>query len=524
MRHWIVVTLWMFLAASGPALGSDLLLYYDFEAPDVATDGQATDVSGNGLHGTISASGTGSFSYVADAPAATGSSQSLDLVEVSSGNLARLSRSITTAQLDFNADNFTWAGFFKRRDTASHDMILHIGQGDGYGGENELYVVAPYNSQTVQLHHYAPQDVNITSGTLALNTWHHAAVVREGANISLYVNGQLVGSDSSFALNMSQSSPVYFGGQNNGGLDRDFDGQLDDQAIWSAPLSSFAIENLANGNFTPLTAPTQRSPDLFLYYSYESPDTTADGLATDNSGHGRTGTLAASGAGGFAYAADKPTGIFGTQSLRLDDNGAANVARLSRSISTAELDFSNDDWTFATWFKSVDTSGVNYVFHIGAGDGFGNDNELYLNATGSSLQLQHHYDNGANIRDIDITASSLDLTQWHHVTVVHDAAAGELRFYVDGQLIGTGSSANFGMLQSNDFVVGGFAGSMTGGSTDRYFDGYLDETALWARTLDGHEIASLFSGEQLTYSVIPEPTAAAALSLAALALIRRRRA
>ena len=104
------------------------------------------------------------------------------------------------------------------------------------------------------------------------------------------------------------------------------------------------------------------------YYSFEAPDTTADGLATDYSGHHRDGTLSAYGTGSYSYAASAPAVLAGTQSLRLDEAGTAelhNAARLTLDLSASELDFSNDSWTFAGWYNRADIDSNDFIFHLG---------------------------------------------------------------------------------------------------------------------------------------------------------------
>lgn len=86
---------------------------------------------------------------------------------------------------------------------------------------------------------------------------------------------------------------------------------------------------------------------------------------------------------------------------------------------------------------------------------------------------------------------------WTHLAAVHDATADETRLYVNGGLQATGTApgagASDGPLQFGRALS---AGSATG-YTD-YFDGSIDEVALWQRPLTDTEIADearLVSGE-----------------------------
>ncbi len=222
------------------------LLTYDFERPDTSTADVVPDASGLGRDGTLEAIGTGAATLQTDVP--TGF-RSLDLAENGGANAARLSRVLTTSEIAFNSSDWTIAGWFKRRDSASEDMIWHLNNGDGYGTNEELYLMAN-GASSLTLHHYPGPDVAIVSTAATPGVWHHFAVVRSGATISLYLNGALVGSDSAFVLDINQAYPLIFGGHTDSSATyapRWFDGRLDELAVFSAALSPAQITTLAGG-------------------------------------------------------------------------------------------------------------------------------------------------------------------------------------------------------------------------------------------------------------------------------------
>ena len=49
-------------------------------------------------------------------------------------------------------------------------------------------------------------DVYSSNGTLALNTWHHLALVRNSSTLSLYRNGGLVASTTGVSFNFTQTN------------------------------------------------------------------------------------------------------------------------------------------------------------------------------------------------------------------------------------------------------------------------------------------------------------------------------
>ncbi len=228
-----------------------MILAYDFDEPDPSSPNTAPDVSGSGREGVIDFAGAGSFSLVPDKPAQLGGqgSRSIDLVE-NTTTAARVQRTLTATELDWNAHDWTASGWFKRRDTTTNDMVWHISGGDGFGSNDEIYVNCPQGTSTVRLQHHNGTgfDVDLVQTGIAADTWHHFAVVRGGTTLSFFVDGTLVGSDSAFTFALDQNSPLVFGGHATTGFpDRWFDGQLDDLAVFNAALSPAEISILANG-------------------------------------------------------------------------------------------------------------------------------------------------------------------------------------------------------------------------------------------------------------------------------------
>ncbi len=227
-----------------------MILAYDFDPPDPTVSTEQPDVSGNGRNGTLDAIGTGTFTLQSDVPSALGrDGRSLDLAENGGANAARLSRVITTTEIDWDTSDWTFTGWFKRRDSGNEDMIWHLNNGDGFGTGEELYLMARGTS-TLTLHHYPGPDVNIESTAATPGVWHHFAVVRSGSTMSLYLNGALVGSDNTFTLATAQVPPLIFGGHTDVSATfapRWFDGKLDELAVFNTALAPAEITTLFNG-------------------------------------------------------------------------------------------------------------------------------------------------------------------------------------------------------------------------------------------------------------------------------------
>lgn len=77
------------------------------------------------------------------------------------------------------------------------------------------------------------------TGSFASNTWHHAVLTYDGANISIYMNGELQATKA-FALNTTFGALTFFNGSTNLGLD--------DLKIYNRAISQTEVTNLYNNN------------------------------------------------------------------------------------------------------------------------------------------------------------------------------------------------------------------------------------------------------------------------------------
>lgn len=255
----LCVSVLLLTAVTAPA--ASLLVYYD---GTLDAGNALVDQSGNNYHAAFDANGTATTPTVSTTgPAYTGSGSYVSLPGNGSNQSGRFA--VTTSggfAYDFNNQSWSMSMFYNRQSSATVDTLFHIGAGDGYGGENELYAWATNGNTTLSLQHYPGPDVNIGANSkMNVDAWHHLAVTftTSGLNdgtglLSYYVDGVLVGTDNS--VFMDTNNTFYFGGQGYSILtDRNFLGFMDDMALFNGALSAGDIAALSSGSQTPMTIP-----------------------------------------------------------------------------------------------------------------------------------------------------------------------------------------------------------------------------------------------------------------------------
>lgn len=187
------------------------------------------------------------------------------------------------------------------------------------------------------------------------------------------------------------------------------------------------------------------------------------------------------------------TGIEGTGA----DIELSNSEHLSiTDASQTGLDLSGD-FTIQTWvkFESLPSNG--------AGMGIITKDTL---TTANAYFMSVFTSGGVVYAYNQVNRTTTDLVQnfaawnpstgvWYHLLLVYDASAGNLKFYVDNSLLANNTDGTVTSIQNNSlpFSIGSHDGK-------RFFDGVIDEVAVWSKVLSSTERADLYnSGSAIPY-------------------------
>ncbi|MFC1774847.1 LamG-like jellyroll fold domain-containing protein [Nanoarchaeota archaeon] len=171
--------------------------------------------------------------------------------------------------------------------------------------------------------------------------------------------------------------------------------------------------------------------------------------------------------------------------------------------------------TVSVWMKSTDTSGQSAIFKVidDPNNNPGIEDVVY------AIEPNRRINSGCSISNVGgstlfyirgedgdalgayITTDIYD-GEWHHIAWrLIDATANSMEIYVDGVTQSFAESCTAGPSGFDNWVDDLFVGAQNnrGNSVDLYFDGDLDEVAIWNRTLSVEEIVNIYNRQKGNY-------------------------
>ena len=322
--------------------------------------------------------------------------------------------------------------------------------GAGTGNPNRFYVGNYSNGKW----DFGIAQHGISAGTgqvTASNEWTFLTVIVDGANATLYVNGQSTVTWSDIASSFTLGEDFRIGGKVGTSL---YNGQIEEVAIWDTALTSEEIKQLyeeQKGQWL--------DQNLMAYYKFNE----ASGTTVFDSARGHDGTLTN---GDFSK-----LGMWDTNSLVL--NGSNTQVDLGASVLPSDKNFTISAWVkpdrangwLQGWISAAKTSGDTWCVTIH------DTGTTIINSSGSSITL----------------TGSTTIGAWNHQVLTR--TENTYKFYINGTLLDTDTLT--GDLRCN---VGGysgktvFGGTFNSGSYQGYYDGQIDEVKVYDRPLSVDEI------------------------------------
>ena len=403
-------------------------------------------------------------------------------------------------------ENFSISAWIKtnQSEISSHrynDPAI-IGTKQGYGDSND-FVLTNYNGNLAWFDELGTGEHSYDTGTfIADGTWHHVAVTRSGSSLEFYVDGTNVGSDTT-GTDLVRDDDIEIGRALwSGSLY--LNGSIDEVNIYKRALSASEIrQNYNKGMLSNIstTTPSITSSRVIAGWRDElggryrntfygdaptvepiTPtehnilvahfDETGGNNALDSSRNNHNGIITS---------ATRTSGRFGP-ALKFD--GVDDLVSFgdfgSQDSVTISMYAKFDKWT-------NDTSAARALF----------DTREDVSGTNSKDGVRiENYDNTlkiwigdtSNNAGTDTTLTSSDVVgKWNNFLITYTRSTKAYAFYFNGELKASGTSTYQPSTSwFSNFVVG--VGYERDNSIIRYFNGSIDDVAIWNRTLSAQEI------------------------------------
>jgi hypothetical protein len=275
-----------------------------------------------------------------------------------------------------------------------------------------------------------------TSTTPApLNQWSHLALVKDGSNATLYLNGKSIATRGSLGSLRNSTAPLTIGANSSGS--HPFQGYVAD--------ARFVVgSTLYTTNFTPPAAPLSAvtNTQLLVQASPSVYDASGGESKLDLNGNAQSSTAQTKNA---------------SSSMYFDGSGDYATTTTNDVYTYGTGDFTIDAWVYIT------SNPGNYAYILGQGGTVGSSASFGIYIQSGVFKV---YNNAVVITG----TTSYSLNTWHHVVLTR--GDGKLSLFLDGSL--EGSTSN-----TNNITTGSTMGPTIGGWIEPgdtgYFTGYIED-------------------------------------------------
>ena len=323
-------------------------------------------------------------------------------------------------------------------------------------------------------------------GNISTNTWTHVSATRINGSTKLYINGNLVGSQTSGSINnnpnfttttycsigslTSAVSPISF-----------FIGSIDSINVWQKELTQAEVTELYNsGNGKQLTPTPIVTNGLVLNLdtsrtsSYPGTGTTW----TDISGSGNNGTMLNS---------------VGYSSL---DGGSLTFDQINDYISLPNMStylMKKSKFTYETWIKVNNPGMVNTylqtLFSFGNNGEYSNDIMFFIQSNYLNIQINNGADGGCTIPYAS--------TSWNNVCIVYDGTqvvnSNRIKIYINGILQTITTTYTIPSTTANINVTNcGIGAYSCNNFANCHFGGNIGSARLYTTSLTSTEVTQNF--------------------------------
>ena len=391
-------------------------------------------------------------------------------------------QSLATRSTTPAPDTFSTQVWFNTTSTSGGKLI---GFGSNRTGNSGSYDRHVWMDNSGKLHFGTWQGwAALVSSTESYNDgeWHQMVATLGAEGMTLSVDGLPVAQRSDVTSGQVYTGNWRIGQDNLNGWPNQpsstaFSGSLDEIAIFDAQLDAESILQLfqATGRTADVPEPPADAYGLSVYGDdpslYWRLDETSGATAQDATIFKMDGNIDSS-VNLAQPGILEPGNAFGF--------GAANAAVV------AEAPVNNPNvFTTEAWIKTTTDRGGKIVGFGNAASGLSSsyDRHVYMRNDGTLL-----FGTYSGVENVATTTESYNDGNWHHVVASMDSEG--MKLYVDGALKATNPQTT-GQNYNGFWRIGG--DRLWSGASSQWFDGLIDEVAIYPRALSGSEVDEHYS-------------------------------
>lgn len=391
-------------------------------------------------------------------------------------------QSLATRSTGLAPDTFSTQVWFNTTSTSGGKLI---GFGSSKTGDSGSYDRHVWMDNSGKLHFGTWQGwAALVSSNDSYNDgeWHQMVATLGAEGMTLSVDGLPVAQRSDVTTGQVYTGNWRIGQDNLGGWPNQpsstgFTGSLDEVAVFDSQLDSAAILELfqATGRTVDIPEPPVDAYGLSVYGDqpslYWRLDETSGTTAQDATIFGMDGNTDAS--------------------VNLDQAGILEPGRAygfgaENAAVVAQTPVNNPNvFTTEAWIKTTTDQGGKIVGFGNAASGLSSsyDRHVYMRNDGTLL-----FGTYSGVENVATTTESYNDGQWHHVVASMDGEG--MKLYVDGALKSTNPQTT-GQNYNGFWRIGG--DRLWSGASSPWFDGLIDEAAIYPRALSAAEVDEHYS-------------------------------
>lgn len=289
--------------------------------------------------------------------------------------------------------------------------------------------------------------------------WYHLAAVRDGGTVYLYVNGELVGSNSALGAgtSLTSSANLVIGARTSNGSISNFRAMtVDELKIYGYSLDAAAVAELY-GTVPPMPV-TPAPTDYIAYWMLNG------NLKDITERHDLVSSSAV----------DYTDGMDGF------DEALGSLSDSKNNIYTEDedFDFGTGSFTVSLWFRynAAAATLISKEDYGTAKSGW----SLRIN----SGQLQFNTPRSTSYR---IATTAPATNEWHHAVIIRDGATAYM--YLNGELVGSSNIGAANLSSPSPLRIGA---RTTNGAPNQYLNGSVDEVKIFDYAVSAEEAVALY--------------------------------